>query len=590
MQPDPTEQNKNLIVALVLSTIIMISWHYFYEAPRQKAALAIRQAEQARPVPAPEANTPRAKDATPGSAPAALPRTEAIAEAPRITIASGTLHGSISLRGARFDDLTLARYRETLKKDSPEVSLLSPSTSIAPYFVDMGWLSPSGDVTAPGANTIWNSEHTRLAPDHPVVLHWENDEGVRFEQKIEMDARSMFTVTQRVINRSGRNIALTPYGMINRAREEQEEKNYILHEGALGVEENALLELDYDTLKKEREKTVERTQGWIGVTDKYWLTALIPAGGTFKAHYQYYHHEGRDRYQADLLGESIALAPDEHATYVTRFFAGAKEVWLLDEYAARFRIPFFDRAVDFGSLYFLTKPIFRMLDFFNKMLGNFGLAILLLTVLIKALLFPLANKSYKAMAQMKLLMPKMEEIRARHKGDPVQLNQEVIALYKRERVNPASGCLPVLLQIPVFFALYKVLFVTIEMRHAPFFGWIQDLSAKDPSNLFTLFGMIPWDPPAFLHLGIWPIIMTITMIVQQRISPKPNDPVQAQVMQFMPFLFLFLFASFPAGLVVYWAWNNLLSVLQQWIIMKRTGTLPEKKSRAKNMRAEDGAA
>ncbi len=599
MQPD-TPDHKNLIIALVISTVILMGWHVFYEMPRQEAAKAAQAEVEAQAAmlaaagadatPLPDTGSLQAA-AESGDSGDSVPATpvsaqEALTEVPRIDISSDELHGSLSLKGARFDDLTLGQYRQTLADDSPEVRLLSPARAERGYFAELGWLPLGDNITLPNSQTVWSSTDTRLTPNNPVILYWVSPQNVRFEMEVAMDEHFMFTVTQRVINLSGSTLSLAPYGLINRSYAHEGQQFFILHEGPLGLEDDALMEVGYDDLREDGPKKIDDTHGWIGITDKYWLTAIIPEEGRFKATYQHYTQGDGERFQTDLLGKPVKIAPGGTTTYTTRLFAGAKEVWLLDEYSEEYTIPLFDRTVDFGYLYFLTKPIFLMLDYFYSLIGNFGLAILLLTIIIKAILFPLANKSYVAMAQMKQLMPKMQEIRERYEDDDkVKMNQEIIQLYKKEGVNPASGCLPMLIQLPIFFALYKVLFVTIEMRHAPFYGWIDDLSAKDPTNLFTLFGLIPWEPTAvpligsLLHIGLWPLIMAATMILQQRLSPKPTDPIQAQVMQTLPFLFLFLFATFPAGLVIYWAWNNTLSILQQWVIMKRAGTLPEKKSR-----------
>lgn len=598
MQPDSSD-NRNMMLAMMLAMVILVAWHFLYEAPRQKELEAAKQAAQEQqaiapamdthtaPVPSTTEVAPTATQSAAPAAPVVLSREAALAESARIAISSGDLHGSIALKGARFDDLTLARYRETIEKDSPEVTLLSPSRGEGAYFAELGWLPSTAGIIAPGADTVWQSTDRTLTPGKSVVLYWDNPQGIRFEMEIALDEHFMFTVTQRVVNHSAQAVTLAPYGLINRVHKEPEHKYYILHEGPIGLQDDALHEIDYSKLKEEGPETIKDTHGWVGITDKYWLTALIPEKGSFKANYQYYPQGAEDRFQADLLGNAVTLAPGGSTALTTRIFAGAKEVWLLDSYADQYAIPLFDRAVDFGMLYFLTKPIFLMLDYFNKLLGNFGLAILLLTVVIKALLFPLANKSYSSMAQMKLLMPKMQEIRERYSDDPVKMNQEVIGLYKREGVNPASGCLPMLIQIPVFFSLYKVLFVTIEMRHAPFFGWVRDLSAKDTTNVFTLFDMIPWDPPSFMHIGALPVILTITMIIQQRLNPKPADPAQAMVMQYLPYVFLFVFAGFPAGLVIYWTWNNLLSILQQWVITKHLANRPKKPSRRRKAASKE---
>lgn len=609
MQQEANEQ-RNLMMALLIGMAIMISWHFLYEMPRQQEQAAAKKAEQERqatlpkdsvaaPVPSVSGASSALAEAPAAAANSAdaaiadvatpLPRQEALREAPRITIHSNALHGSLSLKGARLDDLTLAAYHETIAKDSPEVTLLSPARTAQPYFMETGWLRLSGAVTVPDTNTLWQSADDRLTPEHPVTLYWDSPEGIRFELHIAMDEHFLFTVTQRVINHSSAAVSLAPYGLVNRAYTDPETSYYILHEGPLGLKEDALFEVDYSDLREEGPQTVENTTGWAGITDKYWLTAIAPAQGTFKTTYQYYAQQGQNRYQTDLLGASFSLTPGAQTESTTRLFAGAKLVWLLDKYSEQYNIPLFDRTVDFGTLYFLTKPIFLMLDYFYSLLGNFGLAILLLTVVIKLILFPLANKSYASMAQMKALMPKMEEIRATHKGDSVKLNQEIIALYKREGVNPASGCLPMLIQLPVFFSLYKVLFVTIEMRHAPFFGWVKDLSAIDPTNVFNLFGLIAWDPPSFMHIGALPLLLTATMIVQQRLTPKPADPAQAMVLQYLPYVFLFIFANFPAGLVIYWTWNNLLSILQQWVISRNAKNAPSKPKRRKAAAASEEA-
>ena len=579
--------------------VIMIAWHFFYELPRQKEYAAARTEQQERlaaqpptgsqdemrstPLPATDgtgAQSGAMPDPSANTLPAAaLAREEALEESPRIKVQSGELHGSIALKGARFDDLTLADYHETVDTQSPEVTLLSPARSAMPYFAELGWLPVGSNIIAPTTDTVWQSADDTLTPENPVILYWDSPQGVRFEMEIAIDTHFMFTVTQRVINRSGETVSVAPYGLVNRAYVQPEHSYYILHEGPVGLKDDALYEVDYKDLQEDGPQIVESTYGWAGITDKYWLTALVPDKGRFKLTFQHYKQAEQDRFQTDILGDTQKLAPGGDASTTVRLFLGAKEVWLLDKYSEDYSIPLFDRAVDFGMLYFLTKPIFLMLDYFYSLLGNFGLAILLLTVVIKLLLFPLANKSYSSMSAMKELMPKMQELRETHKDDRVQMNQEVIALYKREGVNPASGCLPMLIQIPVFFSLYKVLFVTIEMRHAPFFGWIEDLSAKDPTNFFTVFGLIPWDPPSFLHIGALPLLLTLTMIVQQRLNPKPADPAQAMMMQYLPYVFLFVFANFPAGLVIYWTWNNLLSILQQWVISRNMKKKPRKAGR-----------
>ena len=429
------------------------------------------------------------------------------------------------------------------------------------------------ELKVPDSKTVWQADHPSVQPSRPLTLSWDNGQGVRFIQVIEIDDNFMMTVTQRVENSSTQAISTHPYGRIARTHTPDTLGFYILHEGPLAVFNDTLKEVDYDDLQEGPADATKSTGGWIGITDKYWLAALIPDQkepytGTFR----YSQPNKQDTYQADFMTQAPqVIAPGATAQTVSHIFVGAKEVNLLDRYEVQLGIARFDLAVDFGWFYFLTKPLFFVLDYFFKMLGNFGLAILLLTVCVKAIFFPLANKSYKSMSKMKALQPEMTKLKERHGGDRTKMNQEMMALYKKEKVNPASGCLPIMLQIPVFFALYKVMFVTIEMRHQPFFGWIHDLSAPDPMYLVTLFGAIPWDPPQFLLIGIWPVFMGISMYAQQLLNPQPADPVQAKIFLFMPLFFTFLLGSFPAGLVIYWTWNNLLSVTQQYIIMKRMG-------------------
>lgn len=549
---------KNLLFALLFATVIMMGWQYFYEAPRE----AQRKQEQQQSLAA------KKEHAVAKKAELADATTQAVT-GPRIAIQSDRLHGSIALTGARIDTLTLAKYHETMDKGSPEVSLLRPAQDDQAYFVETGVLADAG-VRVPDASSQWSADRETLTPTTPVTLRWNNGAGFTFVKTIALDERYMFTINTQVKNATGAPVKLYPYGLISRNYEDITKHNYIMHEGPLGVANGVLSDVTYENLRDDGATTLDNATGWIGMTDKYWLTALIPSNDlTFDAQFKHSKRRGLDAYQVDLRGNAMEVAAGETAGFDMRLFAGAKEVKLLDKYRAEYTIPLFDRAVDFGSLYFLTKPIFLALNFFHGLIGNFGVAILLLTVCIKLLLFPLASKSYTSMSQMKLLVPQMTELKERYADDKMKMNAAVMELYKKEGVNPMSGCLPILIQIPVFFALYKVLFVTIEMRHAPFYGWIKDLSAPDPTNIFTLFGLIPWNTPSFLHLGVLPIIMCVTMVAQQKLNPKPTDPVQAAVINWMPYVFLFMFAGFPAGLVIYWAWNNLLSIAQQSYIQAR---------------------
>lgn len=565
------EDTRNMIIALCLCGVIILLWQIFFELPRRQQLAEQQQRQQLLEQPAPVRALPAA------GTEAVLPREEALKRSPRLILRSPELSGSILLQGARFDDLVLKQYRQTVKKDSPPVVLLAPASTAARYFADIGWSSNDPQIALPDKDTLWTTDAAELTPEHPVILSWVNPQGIRFEIKIGMDEHFLFTVTQRVINPTAAPLRLTPFARLNRAPTEESQHFAILHEGPLGIVEGALKEISYDDLEEDGDREYATAEGWLGITDKYWLTAWIPdTDETFIANYQHEARDGQTRFEVNLRLPEVNVPPGGEGTSTSRLFAGAKRVKLLDRYAAEYDIPLFDRAVDFGWLYLMTKPLFNVLHYFNRLLGNFGLAILLLTVCIRLILFPLANKSYKSMAEMKRLMPQMNEIKQRYGDDRLKMNQEIMELYRREKVNPAAGCLPLLVQIPVFFALYKVLFVTIEMRHAPFYGWVHDLSAPDPTNIFTLFGTIPWNPPEILHLGLWPIIMAVTMILQQKLNPKPTDPTQAMIMSALPFLFLFMFASFPAGLVIYWAWGNMLSILQQWLINRKYNPKPAK--------------
>ena len=571
---------KNLVLAIVLSVGIILIFQYFFEIPRlreqQRQAELTRQAESLAPAPATSAG--QSQGALPPSVPG-MPQAAASGEAgsggPRITIDNGRLHGSLALTGARLDDIRLADYHETPSRSSPEITLLSPVGTRSPYFAELGWIAAEPGVVVPDARTLWQAEADRLTAERQVRLRFDNGQGLVFGTEIEIDHDFLISVKRTVRNAGDRPVTLHPYGLLSRWDTPKTLGFYILHEGPLGVLGGTLHEIDYSDLKEDGPQTLPSTGGWLGITDKYWLAALVPQQDRqIEATFRWVPIDGRDRYQVDFRGAPVTVAPGQTVELVDRIFVGAKEVDKLDRYGELYGIPLFDRAVDFGWFYFLTKPIFHILHFFYKWTGNYGVAILLLTLLVKVAFFPLANKSYRAMSQMKKLQPEMMRLRDLYADDKVKMNQELMALYKREKVNPMAGCLPVVVQIPVFFALYKVLFVNIEMRHAPFFGWIQDLSAPDPTSVFNLFGLLPWSTPAFLAIGVWPLAMGATMWLQQQLNPQPADPVQAKVMNLLPIFFTFLFATFPAGLVIYWTWNNLLSIGQQWLIMKRIGVKP----------------
>jgi len=568
--------NKRLLAAIAISIGILLIFDVWNRPAREAVRQSVQQTEQTQGgVPLPQGNT--------AMNPAGVASTGQVdraptTPAPRLRVESPRVQGSVNLRGALLDDLILRDYRETTQPNSPHVRILVPREDNAGYFAQWGWTAADGRTVVPGPNTEWTAEGGALTPTTPVTLRWDNGAGQRFEIALSLDENYMVTAEQRVVNTGSEAVQVLPWARVRREYTPKTENFYILHEGFVGVLDGTLREEKYSDAKAEAQRRnggtafeMESTGGWAGFTDKYWLAALAPVDQSARdrAAFRATQEGGQDRWQVDFAPPApVSAAPGATAGFATRLFAGAKEVHLLDDYEARLGITGFDKAIDFGWFYYITKPFFYALDWLYKLFGNFGVAILVFTVFLKILFFPLANKSYKSMSRMKVVGPKMQELKERHKDDPAKLQQEMMALYKAEKINPAAGCLPILLQIPVFFALYKVLFVTIEMRHAPFFGWIHDLSAPDPTNLFTLFGLIPWDAPSFLHMPAWAIIMGITMWVQFKLNPTPPDPIQAKLFGFMPIIFTFMLASFPAGLVIYWSWNNLLSVAQQYYIMR----------------------
>ena len=568
------QDQRNLLLAIVISVAILYGSQLLFPSPPPEPPAPAETT--GAPLPAP-AEVPAAGVPTPPApAGAEAPAPAAPPAGPRVTIergAHGRLTGSIALIGGRLDSLTLADYQETVDADSPPIRLLAPPGSAHPYFADFGWTADAdAGIALPGPDTPWRASGATLTPETPVTLSWDNGAGLAFERTVAVDDDFMFTVTQRVRNHGEAAVTLYGYGLVSRTDEPKTLGYYILHEGPLGVLDGKLKEVDYDDLRESATIDQSTTGGWIGITDKYWLAALIPdQASTVRTRFSFIRSDGRDKFQVDYLLPALEVAPGASAEVSSRLFAGAKEVTLLDRYEEQLGIARFDLAVDFGWFYFLTKPLFYVIHTFSRWLGNFGLAILLLTVLIKLVFYPLANKSYTAMSKLKKLQPEMMKLREQCGDDKQKLNAEVMALYKREKANPLAGCLPIVVQIPVFFALYKVLFVTIEMRHAPFYGWIHDLSVPDPTNLFTVFGLLPLTLPDFLSIGVWPLLMGVTMFLQQKLNPTPPDPTQAKIMMLLPVMFTFLFARFPAGLVIYWTWNNLLSIAQQWVIMRRMG-------------------
>lgn len=585
------ENNRNFILAIVLSMVVLFAWQFIFvpeTPPLDPQQIAEKQAaDSGAPQLGADSATPQvggaptvggapqpsAIDASPGAS-ASMTREEALAASPRIAIETPSVRGSLSLKGARIDDLILKDYRVTVDPDSPQVTLLSPAGDPHAYYAENGFVGASGtDLALPAGDTLWTAEgQGTLTPSSPVTLTYDNGKGLTFTRTISVDDKYMFTIDDKVSNSSSEAVTIYPYALVSRHELPEVQGFYILHEGLIGVVDDGLEEISYSSAVDDPATTFDSENGWLGITDKYWATVVIPEQGkSFKATFDGSTKGETTRFQTDYLMGPVTVAAGGAVQVIGNVFAGAKEVGVVDGYASTFNIPKFDLLIDWGWFYFLTKPLFYALDYFYELVGNFGVAILIVTVLIKLVLFPLANKSYVSMSRMKKLAPEMKVIKERYTDDRARQQKAMMELYKKEKVNPASGCLPILVQIPVFFALYKVLFVTIEMRHAPFFGWIQDLSAPDPTSVFNLFGLIPWEPPAMLMIGAWPIIMGITMWVQMKLNPAPPDPVQQKIFTWMPVFFTYLLASFPAGLVIYWAWNNSLSVLQQSFIMWRQG-------------------
>ncbi|MDC6451571.1 membrane protein insertase YidC [Alphaproteobacteria bacterium] len=562
-------ETRNLVAAISLSMAVLIGYQLLFVDPKKnqiKQENVVNNLSDNSNIPIPSNDNSVIVTGDDGNI-------KKFKTVPRVQLNSNETSGSISLRGARIDDITLTQYRETLDPDSSLISLLLKSNEKTPYFIEHGWSSPDG-IKVPNGKTLWKSSKNQLSPDTSVTLSWDNGEGIIFYQDISVDDTFMFTVNQRVKNKTKYVITLYPYGLIRRTGEPETTKFFVLHEGPLGVFDGTLSEKSYEDLAESGKKGINikptENGGWTGLTDKYWMTALLPdQNKKYSFTYRYLNSSG-GQYQTDFLGKAVKIKPNSEANFLSRSFAGAKRLALFDDYEERFNIKHFDLAIDFGWFYFLTKPFFYALSWANDYLGNFGLAILAITVLVKLLFFPLANKSYKSMAKMRNLSPEIQKLRERVGDDRQKLNQEMMNLYKKEKVNPAAGCLPILVQIPVFFALYKVLFVSIEMRQTPFFGWIKDLSVQDPTSILNLFGLLPYSTsifPDFLNLGVWPLLMGVTMFLQQRLNPTPPDPIQAKIFAWMPVAFTFLLATFPAGLVIYWSWNNLLSICQQWLIM-----------------------
>jgi len=551
-------ESKNVIAAISLSAAVIILYSLFFQPDPEviKQNLAEqKKIENNTDTPSLDKNENFAK----------LSRTDALKKNNRIQFENSSVVGSISLKGAAIDDLTFKEYNVELNGDD-KITLLSPRNVEDGYLIESGFVSTNKNIDIPDASTIWEvSGNKKLTNNNPVKLIWSNTQGITFEKYISLDDQFLFTVKEKIINSSDKSYNFYSYGQIIRNKLPEISGFYILHEGFLSVLDDQLIEEDYDDIQ-EKKFTQTAQEGFVAISDKFWVTSIIPPKGKeFKTTFDY-----KNKFRANYIStKGIEVKANSSIEEKIQIIIAAKRVNVIDGYAESLNINKFDLAIDWGFMYFITKPLFFVLDYFFKLLGNYGLAIIAVTVCIRLAFFPLANFSFKSMGKMKLLAPEMARLKEIHKDDKMKLQQSMMALYKKEKVNPMSGCLPILVQIPVFFALYKVLFVTIEMRHMPFFGWIRDLSDRDPTSLFNVFGLLPWDPPSFLLIGAWPIIMGITMFIQQKLNPTPPDPIQAKIFMFFPVFLTVILAPFPAGLVIYWSFNNIFTMIQQYIVQRK---------------------
>ena len=560
--------NKNVFVAIALSMSVLLFWGAFFETPKKdnqnlKSNNQIQQKTEDSITP----NTSSAPSINQINVEKKLSREDAINKSNRIKIENENIVGSISLEGGLIDDISFKNHKQKVNSKK-NIEFLNPSHSENGFYVESGWASIGNNIKVPTKNSKWEVEGNKTLTDKsPVTIKWDNKEGIIFKKKIVLDKKYLFTISQEIQNNSSKSLELYPYAQITRNKIPDDIQNfYISHEGFIGVFNDELKEDDYDDV--EDNKIVrEANEGWLGITDKYWMAVIVPEKGkNFKSTFQY-----KDTFKANyIINDPIKINTSSKGSSNFRLFVAAKEVNTIDNYAESQNINKLDLVIDWGWFYFFTKPLFFVIDYLFKFSGNFGIAIVLITLAIRALFFPLANFSFRSMAKMKAVTPEMTRLKELHKDDKVNLQQEMMALYRKEKINPAAGCLPVLIQIPFFFAIYKMLFISLEMRHQPFFGWIQDLSAADPTSIFNLFGLIPWSPPSFMIIGIWPILMGASMWVQQKLNPAPTDPIQAKIFAFFPLFLTIILASFPSGLVVYWTINNILTIAQQWVINKNT--------------------
>ena len=562
------DNQKNLLLAVVFSIAVLFGFDFFFGPNREVPLEKINDSQGAINSESPDIITSTDSE-TPSikSTPSLSEKQKSDYKEKRVSFKAKRIEGSINLYGATIDEVILSDYFETIKKEK-KIRLLQKENSKSPYFLRMGWASTDKKLSLPEKESLWNAK-PKTNKNDPQEIEWISDQGLKINRKISFDENFMITIEDVVSNQTGRTIQLTNYSYINRKNHRPENKFFILHEGPLGVFDDTLNEFSYEDFE---EKAIIKSSknGWIGYTDHYWQVAIFPdTEEPFTAEIKNIRNSSNS-IQINFLNDNLKTVKSGETLSVKSYvFAGAKEVPLIDSYIKTLKVNKLDLSVDFGWFYFLTKPLFYALNFLSVLFSNFGVGIIILTIFIRILLFPLANKSFKSMNSMRILTPEIKKIRERYKDDRNRMNQEMFALYKEKKINPAAGCLPILIQIPIFFALYKVLFVSIEMRHAPFFGWIKDLSAPDPTSIFNLFGLIPWDPPMFLNIGIWPLLMGLTMYLQQKINPPPPDPIQAKVFMMLPFIFTFLLATFPSGMVVYWTINNILSIGQQYILLKK---------------------
>jgi YidC/Oxa1 family membrane protein insertase len=559
--------NKNVFVAIALSMSVLLFWGAFIENPESSIERKVESQiqEETNSSITPSAN--QAPSINQLNIEKKISRNESIDKSDRVKIENDNIIGSISLEGGLIDDVSFKNHKQKVGGNK-NVEFLNPKQTENGFYVESGWASIGNKVKVPTKNSKWQVEGSKvLTNTTPVILKWNNNEGVIFKKKIELDEKYLFKISQEIQNNSSENLELFPYAQITRNKIPDDIQNfYISHEGFIGVFDDELKEDDYDDV--EDNKIVRETNnGWFGITDKYWMTVLVPEKGkNFKSTFQY-----NESFKANyIINEPVKVNASSSGSSSLRLFVAAKEVETIDTYAENQNISKLDLVIDWGWFYFFTKPLFFVIDYLFKFSGNFGIAIVLITLAIRALFFPLANFSFRSMAKMKAVAPEMQRLKELHKDDKTKLQQEMMSLYRKEKINPASGCLPVLIQIPFFFAIYKMLFISLEMRHQPFFGWIKDLSAADPTSIFNLFGLIPWDPPTFMIIGIWPILMGASMWVQQKLNPAPTDPIQAKIFAFFPLFLTIILASFPSGLVVYWTINNILTIAQQWVINKNT--------------------